>query len=67
VRDAVRRSGQSIYGGVKLGQRWEAGRSGIWWRRGPGLAGAGWERGLTGGAHTSVREEREGTEDERHE
>jgi hypothetical protein len=32
-----------------------------------GSAGVGWERGLAGGAHTSVRGEREGTEDRRHE
>jgi hypothetical protein len=33
----------------------------------PGLAGAGWERELTGGAHTSARGEREDVEDGRHE
>jgi hypothetical protein len=32
-----------------------------------GSAGVGLERGLAGGAHTSVRGEREGTEDRRHE
>jgi hypothetical protein len=33
----------------------------------PRLAGAGWERELTGGAHASVRGEREDVEDGRHE
>jgi hypothetical protein len=33
----------------------------------PGLAGAGWERELIGGAHASARGEREGAEDERRE
>jgi hypothetical protein len=33
----------------------------------PGSAGVGWERELTGGAHASVRGEREGTEGGRRE
>jgi hypothetical protein len=33
----------------------------------PGSTSAGWERELTGGAHASVRGEREDAEDGRHE
>jgi hypothetical protein len=46
-------------------------RGGRMWRDSvvtqPGLAGMGWERELTDGAHASMRGEREGAEDGRRE
>jgi hypothetical protein len=63
----MQRSGQSIHGGVKPGRGWEAEHGGIWRRCSPRSAGTGWERWLTSGARPSVRGEREGAEDGRHE